>query len=213
VGVAEGGDGVAPPHAVGSRTHPLVGARNVVDQLARPEQPAEDLVHRGQLGQLAGTQRRQRLIGEGSSKRRPIAIASRSNASRACASGSSKALMTSTQPCSGPSSPACWRMVRARASHPSPAGRSHCRQHAAPPSRLRSGASSPVDHGMIERPADQPGRRSADLSCPVQGAPAAGGSPSSAGKRWPADYQPWPGSKARPGSGASSRRTVASMRP
>jgi Berberine and berberine like len=26
-------------------------------------------------------------------------------------------------------------------------------------------------------------------------------------------YQPWPGSKARPGSGASSRRTVASIRP
>ena len=67
MGVAEGGDGVAPPHAVGSRTHPLVGARNVVDQLARPEQAAEDLVHRGQLGQLAGTQRRQRLIGEGQS--------------------------------------------------------------------------------------------------------------------------------------------------
>jgi hypothetical protein len=28
-----------------------------------------------------------------------------------------------------------------------------------------------------------------------------------------AGYQPWPGSKAKPGSGASSRRTVASIRP
>jgi hypothetical protein len=44
--------------------HPLVRAGDVVDQLARPQQPAEDLVHRGQLGQLAGTGRRQRLVGE-----------------------------------------------------------------------------------------------------------------------------------------------------
>jgi hypothetical protein len=36
----------------------------------------------------------------------------------ACASGSEKVLIISTQPRSGPSSPASSRMVRARASHP-----------------------------------------------------------------------------------------------
>jgi hypothetical protein len=67
VGAAEGGDDVAPPHALGCGAHPLVGARDVVDQLACPEEPAEDLVHRGQLGRLAGAQRGQRLVGEGQS--------------------------------------------------------------------------------------------------------------------------------------------------
>jgi rhodanese-related sulfurtransferase len=39
------------------------------------------------------------------------------------------------------------------------------------------------------------------------------GCPSFAAKVGPAGYQPWPGSKASPGSGASSRRTVVSIRP
>src|SRR6266508_80284 len=45
VGAAEGGDDVAPLHEVRGRTHPLVGARDVVDELARPQEPAEDLVN------------------------------------------------------------------------------------------------------------------------------------------------------------------------
>jgi hypothetical protein len=67
VGAAERGHDVAPPHTLRSRAHPLVGARDVVDQLARPEQSAEDLVHRGQLRQLAGAERRQSLVGKGQS--------------------------------------------------------------------------------------------------------------------------------------------------
>ncbi len=64
VGAAEGGDDVAPLHALGSRAHPLVGARDVVDELARPQEPAEDLVNRGQLRRLACTGRCQRLVGQ-----------------------------------------------------------------------------------------------------------------------------------------------------
>ena len=67
MGAAEGGDDVAPLHALGGGAHPLVGARDVVDQLACPEEPAEDLVHRGQLSRLAGAQRGQRLVAEGHS--------------------------------------------------------------------------------------------------------------------------------------------------
>jgi hypothetical protein len=64
VGTAEGGHDVAPLHALGSRAHPLVGARDVVDQLARPEESAEDLVHRGELRQFAGAGCCQSLVGE-----------------------------------------------------------------------------------------------------------------------------------------------------
>jgi len=64
VGAAEGGDDVAPLDAPGCRAHPLVRTRDVVDQLARPEEPAEDLVHRGQLGQFAGAGCCQGLVGE-----------------------------------------------------------------------------------------------------------------------------------------------------
>ena len=63
VGTAEGGDHVAPLHAVGSRAHPLVGAWDVVDELARPQEPAEDLVHGGQLRRLACTGCCQRFVG------------------------------------------------------------------------------------------------------------------------------------------------------
>jgi hypothetical protein len=64
VGAAEGGDHVAPPRAVGGRAHPLVGAWDVVDQLARPEEPAEDLIDRGELREFTGAERRQRLVAE-----------------------------------------------------------------------------------------------------------------------------------------------------
>jgi hypothetical protein len=64
MGPAEGGHDVAALHALGSRPHPLVGTRDVVDQLERPEEATEDLVHRGELGQFAGAGCRQRLVGE-----------------------------------------------------------------------------------------------------------------------------------------------------
>jgi hypothetical protein len=64
MGPAEGGHDVAALHALGSRPHPLVGTRDVVDQLARPQQSAEDLVHSGELGQFAGAGCPQRLVGE-----------------------------------------------------------------------------------------------------------------------------------------------------
>ena len=54
----------------------------------------------------------------GSPSRRPTAIASRSSASRTCASGSVKAFVSSSQPCSGPSPPTSSRTARARASQP-----------------------------------------------------------------------------------------------
>jgi hypothetical protein len=54
----------------------------------------------------------------GSRNRRPTAIASRRKDSRSWTSCSEKALMISTQPCSGPSSPASSSRLRARASQP-----------------------------------------------------------------------------------------------
>jgi hypothetical protein len=63
VGPAERGDHVAT-HAHGRRPHPLVGPWDVEDQFAGPEQPAEDLVDRGDLGELAGAERGQRLVSE-----------------------------------------------------------------------------------------------------------------------------------------------------
>jgi hypothetical protein len=65
VGAAEGGHDVPSLHEVGGRAHPLVGAGDVGDQLARPEEPAEDRLHRGELLQLAGADRRQALVQEG----------------------------------------------------------------------------------------------------------------------------------------------------
>jgi hypothetical protein len=44
--------------------HPLIRPRDVVDELTRPEQPAQDLVHGGQLRQLASTGCCQRLVGQ-----------------------------------------------------------------------------------------------------------------------------------------------------
>jgi len=64
VGTAERRHHVAVAQALCRRPYPLVGPGHVVDRLARPEQPAEDLVDRGQLGQLAGAEGRQRLVGE-----------------------------------------------------------------------------------------------------------------------------------------------------
>jgi hypothetical protein len=64
MGTAERGDDVAPPHPLGGGTDPLVRAWDVVDQLAPPEEGAEDLVHGGELGQLAGQERRHRLVAE-----------------------------------------------------------------------------------------------------------------------------------------------------
>jgi hypothetical protein len=61
---AERGDHVAPLHALGSRPHPLVRARDVDDQLTRPQESAEDLVHRGKLCHVAGTDCCQGLVGE-----------------------------------------------------------------------------------------------------------------------------------------------------
>jgi hypothetical protein len=62
VGAAEGGHGVAAPQQVGGRAHPLVGPRDVVDQLAGPEEPAHDRVHGGHLAQLAGADGGQGLV-------------------------------------------------------------------------------------------------------------------------------------------------------
>ena len=64
MGTAERGHDVAPPPPLGGGTDPLVRAGDVVDQLAPPEEAAEDLVHGGELGQLAGQQRRHRLVAQ-----------------------------------------------------------------------------------------------------------------------------------------------------
>ncbi len=53
---AECGDGVSAGHHLRRSTYPLVRARDIVDQFARPEEPAEQVVHGYDLGQLAGTQ-------------------------------------------------------------------------------------------------------------------------------------------------------------
>jgi hypothetical protein len=58
------------------------------------------------------------------------------------------------------------------------------------------------------------GRTSSTLGAPELGEFGHGDtSQTGAGREAGACYQPWPGSKAGPGSGASSRRTVPSMRP
>ncbi len=64
VGAAEGGDHIPALHEVRSRTHPLIRARDVIDELTCPEEPTEDRVHCGELGKFASAGRRQRLVGQ-----------------------------------------------------------------------------------------------------------------------------------------------------
>jgi hypothetical protein len=72
VGAAEGGRDVPPPHQLGGRTHPLVGPRDVIDQLTRPEEEAHDRVHGRELPQLPGAGGRRRLVEEGQALLHPI---------------------------------------------------------------------------------------------------------------------------------------------
>ena len=72
MGAAESAGDVVALHELRRPAHPLVRPRDVVDQLARPEEQAEDRVHGGDLGQLAGADRRHCLVDQDEALLDPI---------------------------------------------------------------------------------------------------------------------------------------------